>query len=176
MANIKPGATRTQLVTSYEMYVTNSDGVRSKVGAIQSLNPSEAKDVTPSFEIGTTLGGRVGEPYELVPGLVRSKSLNITRLRLYTKNMIQAFGGPVGAETLYEQDTPFDIEENVTVPAFNADGTPNPDASKASIKTIKIYKDCLISNLGSTRSIAGGDIRETETATVVYRTVQTANN
>jgi len=35
---------------------------------------------------------------------------------------------------------------------------------------MKIYKDCLISNLRGNRNVAGGDIRETETATIRYRT------
>lgn len=170
---IKPSASRITLTTSYEIFVTDSNGNRRAVGAIQSINPSEDKEITPSFEIGTSNGARIGEPFELTGGLVRSKSLEVTRLKLYTKNMLEAFGSIAGAQTLYEQDTPFDVEEVVTIPAFRTDGTPNPDPAAASRRTLKIYKDCLISRLGSTRDIARGDIRETETATIMYRTVIT---
>lgn len=170
MANFKPSASKVVLVTSYQIWVTNSAGKRIQIGGIQSISPSANKDVMESFEIGSANGARIGEPFELVGGIVRSKTLEVTRLRFYSKSMLEAFGAAIGAQELYEQDTTFDIDEVLKIPAFKADGTPDADDSKAVTKTMKIYKDCLIASLRSTRNIAGGDIRETETATIRYRT------
>jgi len=168
---IKPATTRIQLATSYTIKILNDAGALVEVGSIQSINPSETRDITPSFEIGTTLGKKIGEPFEMVPGLVREKTLEVRRLRLYTKNIMEALGAAVGVGTLFEMDTPFEIHEIVNVPVFNQDGTPNPNAAPTAI-TQKIYKDAWISRYGSTRDITG-DIRETETATIVYGTSET---
>lgn len=170
MANLKPGATRVTLATSYEIYVV-SNGARRKVGAIQNINPSETKSVTMSFEIGTAQGNKPGEPFELVPGLVTDKTLEVSRLKLFSASMLEAFGSEAGAQSLYDNSIPFDIEEQITIPAFRADGTPDPDDTKAVVKTVKIYRDCLISRLSSARDVTRGDLRETETATIIYRTI-----
>ena len=169
--SFRPSATRVVLSTSYEIYATNSSGARAQVGSIQSINPAETKEIIDSFEIGTTQGERVGEPFELVMGLVRDKTLEVTQLRLYRKNIMEAFGAVPGTVTLFQQDTFFDIEEILNVPSFKPDGTPDPDETKATRVTVKIYRDCAIQRYGSTRDVARGDIREIETATIRYRTV-----
>lgn len=168
--SFKPSASRVVLVTSYQIWVTDSTGKRRQIGGIQSISPSASKDVMESFEIGSANGARIGEPFELVGGIVRNKQIEVSRLRFYTKNMLEVFGSAIGAQELYEQDTTFDIDEVLKIPAFKSDSTPDPDDSKAVTKTIKVYKDCLIASLRSTRNISGGDIRETETATIRYRT------
>lgn len=170
MANFKPSASKVVLTTSYQIYVTSATGERTQIGGLQSINPSATKEITESYEIGNANGARIGEPFELVGGVVRTKTLEVTRLKFYLKNTLEAFGSALGAQELYEQDTNFDINEVLKIPAFKADGTPDPDDNKAVYKTVKIYKDCLIERLGSTRNISGGDIRETETATIRYRT------
>jgi hypothetical protein len=166
----KPSASRVVLTTSYQIWVTAANGKRLQIGGIQSISPSASKDVLESYEIGNANGARIGEPFELIGGIVRSKTLEVSRLKFYSRNMLEAFGSAIGAQELYEQDTTFEIEEVLKIPAFKADGTPDSDDGKAVTKTMKIYKDCLIERLGSTRNIAGGDIRETETATIKYRT------
>jgi len=169
---IKPASTRIQLATSYVIRVVNQAGQLVDVGAIQEINPSETRTVTPSFEVGTTLGKRVGEPFEMVPGLVTEKRLEVRRLRLYRSNLMEALGAATGTQTLFEMDTPFEIHEVVSTPQFNQDGTPNPSAPAVEVVQ-KIYKDAWIQTYGSTRNVAGGDIRELETATVVYGQVET---
>jgi hypothetical protein len=166
-----PATTRIQLATSYIIRIVNQAGQLVDVGGIQSINPSETRDVTPSFEVGTTLGKRIGEPFEMVPGLVRDKSLEVVRLRLYTANLMEALGNQVGSQTLFEQQAAFEIHEIVTTPQFNADGTPNVAATPTQV-TQKVYRDCWISRYGSVRDVRG-DIREVETATVAYGTVET---
>lgn len=169
---LKPASTRIQLATSYAIRIVNPQGQLVDVGAIQQINPSETRDVTPSFEVGTTLGKRIGDPFEMVPGLVREKSLDVRRLRLYRQNLMEAFGANVGTQTLFEMDQPFEIHEIVKTPQFNPDGTPNTTAAVTEVVQ-KVYRDCWISRYGSTRDITG-DIREIETATIVYGTVETA--
>jgi len=171
--SMAPATTRIQLATSYIIRIVNQAGALVDVGGIQSINPSETKDIHPSWEVGTTLGKRIGEPFEMVPGLVRDKSLEVTRLRLYQTNLMEALGNTVGTQTLFEQQTAFEIHEIVTTPIFNADGTPNTQATPTQI-TQKIYRDCWISRYGSTRDVRG-DIREIETATIAYGTVETPN-
>jgi hypothetical protein len=170
--SIKPASTRIQLATSYIIRVKNSAGALVDVGAIQTINPSESRDVTASFEIGTTLGKRIGEPFEMVPGLVREKSLTVKRIRLYRANLMEALGAKVGTQTLFEMDTPFEIHESVSTPQFNQDGTPNISAPATEVVQ-KIYKDAWISRYDSTRDVSGGDIREIENATIVYGQVET---
>jgi hypothetical protein len=168
---MKPASTRIQLATSYIIRIVNQAGQLVDVGAIQSINPSETRDVTPSFEIGQSLGKRIGEPFEMVPGLVREKSLEVRRLRLYRANLMEALGANTGTQTLFEMDKPFEIHEIVTTPQFNQDGTPN--VSAPAVEAVqKVYKDAWISRYGSTRDVTG-DIREIETATVVYGQVET---
>lgn len=168
---IKPATTRIQLATSYTIKIIDGAGAQVEVGSIQSINPSESRDITPSFEIGTTLGKKIGEPFEMVPGLVREKTLEVRRLRLYTKNIMEALGAKVGVGTLFEMDQPFEIHEIVSVPVFLPTGLPDSSAAPTLV-TQKIYRDAWISRYGSTRDITG-DIREIETATIVYGTSET---
>ena len=51
-----------------------------------------------------------GEPFEIVPGLVRRKTLEVNRLALWTKEMLQVFGSD-DIVTLQEQNNYFDVHE-----------------------------------------------------------------
>jgi len=169
MPPIKPASTRITLATSYVIKCIDKDTNQLiDIGTIQSINPDENRETTPSFEIGATQGQKVGEPFEIVPGLVRDKTLTVVRLRLYRANIFKAFGaGSIG--TLYEQDQPLEIHEVRKEPQFNADGSVNI-AAEAEERTIRIYKDVWFQRYGSVRDIGRGDIREIETATLVYGT------
>jgi hypothetical protein len=169
MPVLKPTSSRISLTTSYVIKVINRAGQLVDVGTIQNINPSETRETTPSFEIGTTQGQKIGEPFEIIPGLVRDKTLEVSRLRLYKANIFEAFGAPVGSGTLYQQDRPLEVHEVRKEPVFNQDGTPNYDADPVE-KTLRIYKDVWFQRYGSVRDIARGDIREMESATLVYGT------
>jgi hypothetical protein len=169
MPTLKPAATRVSLTTSYIIKVVNAAGTLVDIGTIQNINPTENREMTPSFEIGTTQGQKVGEPFEIVPGLVRDKTLEVSRLRLYKSNIFEAFGAGTGVGTLYQQDRPLEIHEVRKQPVFQSDGTPDYAADPQEI-TLKIYKDVWFQRYGSVRNIAGGDIREIESATLVYGT------
>ena len=167
----KPAATKVELTTSYEMYIV-SNGKRRQIGGIQKINPKESRDVNRSFEIGSVNASDPGEAFEIYPGVVNDVSLSVERLKFYKKNMLEAVGSDAGAETLRDQNIPFDIEEVIKIPAFRADGTPDPDADNATVKTKRIFQECYISELSDSKDITG-DLRITESATIVCRRIIT---
>lgn len=149
--------TNALLVTSYKIFVTAENSQRHEIGQIQSINPSESRDVTDSFVLGSN---PPDEPQELIPGVVRTRRLNVTYIAIYTKEFQKAVGRDDQdvVTGLSEQNTPFDIQETVT--------DPNTNKSKT-----RIYQGCFIADYSSTRDIARGDIREIQNATVVYKRV-----
>ncbi len=162
--------TRAKLVTSYTIKAQPYDtatgqptGNQYTVGKLSNIDPTERRDVYESYGIGEPIPD---EPYELVPGVVRGKALRVSRVCLWVANIMEAFSGrnitdPI--ETLRKQDEPFVLEE-VVVDPNNADNN-----------RVRQYLGCWISEVGSTRNLAGGDIREIETATINYRTVVSAD-
>lgn len=82
------------------------------------------------------------------------------------------FTGKGGIEALFDASLPFDIEDVIYVPAINADGTVNPRKDAATEKILKVFKDCTISSYSDTLNTTG-DIRVTETATIVARKIET---
>lgn len=149
--------TQTQLVTSYKIFVTAQDSQRHEIGQIMSINPSESREVTDSFVIGNE---PADEPFELIPGVLRTRRLAVTYVTLYTKELQKALGrdGQTVVTSLSDQNTPFDLQETVT----------NPASGQSKTRT---YQGCYISDFGSTRDIGRGDIREIQTATIVYKRV-----
>ncbi len=149
--------TQSLLVTSYKIFVTAADSQKREIGQLQSINPSESRDVTDSFVLGNN---PPDEPFELIPGVVRSRRLAVTYVSLYTKELQKALGRDDQdvVTTLSENNTPFDIVETVT----------NPNTSQS--KT-RIYQGCFIQDYSATRDIGRGDIREIQTATIVYKRV-----
>ncbi len=166
---MKPYRGRIQLITSYKLFITPGDGNQIEIGAVQKINTDEDRDVKPSFEIGTAMGEKVGEPFELSAGVITSKRITVERIRLISKNLIQAIGAGATAESIYENDIPFDIVKEITVPVLDSKGYPT---SATTTKVLKTYKDCLIKSLGTIVDITG-DIREIENATIECRTIIT---
>lgn len=143
---------------AYVLKVDRGDGNgQVDIGAFQSINPSEEREISESYEIGRSLTGeeRVGEPFEIVPGLVRRKTLEVNRLALWSKEMLQVFGND-DIVTLQEQSNYFDVYEYRQAPT---DTDP---------VLIRIYKECLVASWGGTRDITRGDIREIQRATIHY--------
>ena len=149
---------KTVLSTAYKLMVekTLADGTKKieQIGAAQKMNPSERRDLTESFQIGDFSG----DPFELVPSLVRDKTLEIDRLSLYKKSMLEVFGDD-GIVTLSQQDKPFVI--------YEGRGDPTSDTEKFDV--VVIYDGCWIKSYSATRDIARGDIREMQSTTIGYR-------
>lgn len=166
---LKPCASRLQLSVQHKIFAINSNGVRTQIGTLQSITSSQTKDTYRSFELGNP------ECIEVTQGLVTDINLQINRLRLQTSTLLDQFEGQSGIESLYESSLYFDIEDVVTIPAINTDGTVNPDKRQATEKILKVYKDCTISSYGDTLN-ATGDVRITETATIQCRHIITPNS
>lgn len=131
------------------------------VGAIQDISPSERRNVTAHFTLG---GSNPEEPKVLVPGLVTDKTLKVSYLALWKKNVMTALANPdlsvnsgnlIG--TLVEQREPFTIEV-VRV---------NPGSTTEAV--VARYEDCFISDYNADYNITKGDTAIIENCTVVYR-------
>lgn len=131
------------------------------VGAIRDLSPSERRNITAHFTLG---GSNPEEPKVMVPGLVTDKSLRVSYLALWKKNVMTALANPdlsvnsgrlIG--TLVEQREPFTIEVVRT----------NPGSTTEAVVTR--YEDCFISDYSADYDITKGDVAVIESCTVVYR-------
>lgn len=161
---LKPGASRIQCSVQHRIFSINDEGKRVQIGAIQSITENQTKDTQRTFELGNP------ECVEITQGLITDINLNVTRLRLQTSTIMDQFTGKGGLEALYDSCLPFDIEDVVVIPAINVDGTVNPRKDAATEKILKVYKDCVISNVSNTLNTTG-DIRISETATIVARKI-----
>ena len=167
MANenfLKPCASRLQLSVQHRLFAINSEGVRTQIGTVQSVSSTQNKDTYRTFELGNP------ECIEVTQGLMTDISLTVNRLRLQTSTLLDQFNGQTGIESLFESSLYFDIEDVVTIPAINNDGTVNTNVNQATEKILRVYKDCTISNYGDTLN-ATGDVRITETATIQCRKI-----
>lgn len=169
MADIffKPGVSRYKLSVNYEFYTINQEGKRIKIGGCQSLNDSQAKNVTRTHELN------MEEPIcvEITQGLISDISVTVNRIELNTSNLLENFTGITGIESLYNQCLYFDIECAVYIPQQNPDGTFNPRKENATKIIQKTYKDCVVTSYSHNCSIEG-NIQVTESATIQCRYIQ----
>lgn len=163
---LKPGASRIQCSVQHKIFSMNDQGIRTQIGTVQSVRMSQSKGTYRTFELGNP------ECLEVTQGLVESISLTIDRLRLQTSTLLDQFTGQGGIEALFDASLYFDIEDVVTIPAINTDGTVNPNKDAATEKILRVYKDCTISEYSDTLNTTG-DIRVTESATIQVRKIDT---
>ena len=169
MANeqfLKPGASRIQCSVQHKIFSINDEGKRVQIGAIQSIAESQTKDTYRTFELGNP------ECLEVTQGLVTDININVNRLLLQTSTVMDQFTGQGGIQALFDASLYFDIEDVVTIPAINVDGTVDPKKASATEKVLKVYKDCVISSYSNSINTTG-DIRITETATIQVRKIDT---
>ena len=150
--------TQTAVVTSMKIFVTASNSQRNEIGQLTHLTPHETRTITDSFVIGNS---PPDVPFELIPGVVTTRTLTARYVSLYVMPAQQALArdGQGVVASLSDQNTPFDIQIALL----------NPNTTQT--KTIT-YQGCYISDYTATQDIAGGDIRILEDVTMVYRTVQ----
>jgi len=146
------GKIRGDVVTLYEIKVNGNT-----IGNIQNIAPSERRDIYETWGIGSQETHPV--PDELIPGLVKSKTLSCDRVAFYDQNVIQAFG--YDSLNLIDAEEPFEIEEYKFNPALGESGA---------MELYRTYVDCIISDFSSTRTITG-DIRIIDKVTIHYRDV-----
>lgn len=99
----------TQTRTSHAITI-RSNGVT--VGLINGWNPTQARTVTPIYEIGSEDSGN---PDEYMPGNITGLQVNISRYDTYVSRMEQAFGTP-DLVMLTRQNQPFDVIERWAIP------------------------------------------------------------
>lgn len=162
---LKPGASRIQCSVQHKIFSINDEGVRTEIGSIQSITENQTKDTYRTFELGNP------ECVEVTQGLITTLNLNVNRLRLQTSTLMSQFTGKGGIEALFNASLTFDVEDVVTIPAINVDGTVNPKKDQATEKVLKVYKDCVLSSYSSTLNTTG-DIRIAETGTIECRKIE----
>ena len=172
MANeqfLKPGASRIQCSVQHKIFSINDEGKRVQIGAIQSIAESQTKDTYRTFELGNP------ECLEVTQGLVTDINLQVNRLLLQTSTLMDQFTGQGGIQALFDASLYFSVEDVVTIPAINVDGTVNPKKDSATEKVLKVYQDCVISSYSSSINTTG-DIRIVENATIQCRKIDTPDN
>ena len=149
--------TNAELVTSYKIYVTAQDSQKHEMGQIQSISPSQTRDVTDSFVLGND---PPDEPKELIPGVSRNRRLAVNNVALYAKDFSKTIARDDQdiVSSLSDQNTAFDVHEVVT--------DPNTGKSKT-----RIYQGCFLSDISKVTDITRGDIRIIESATIVFKKV-----
>lgn len=148
--------TQSAVVTSIKLFVTAANSQRHEIGQLTHLNPHETRTITDSFVIGNN---PPDVPFELIPGVVTTRSLDARYVSLYVLPAQQAFARDDQnvVASLSDQNTPFDIQVTLQ----------NPNTGQTKTLT---YQGCYISDYNATRDIAGGDIRILENVTIIYRT------
>lgn len=149
--------TNAELVTSYKIYVTAQDSQKHEMGQIQSINPSQTREVTDSFVLGND---PPDVPKELIPGVSKNRRLQVSNIALYARdfNKTIARDDQDIVSSLSDQNTPFDVHEVIT--------NPNDGTSKT-----RIYQGCYLSDISKVTDITRGDIRIIESATIAFKTV-----
>lgn len=154
---------KTRLVTSFKLYKygVGADGITPtegdvEIGICTTINPSERRDIYENFVIGND---PPDVPFELVPGVVRGKTIACSAISLYSKNILEAFGTGT-LDSLVDQRAPFVVREEIK------------DPTGTTALKVRLYTGCYIQEYASTRDMAGGDIRVLETATIAYKQVK----
>jgi len=132
-----------------------------EIGVIQSISPSENRDVSSHWTLG---GTDPEEPKVLIPGLVTGRTLSVRALALFKNSILNQLGYTTDAfiYSLTQQKYPFDIQ----VTKLKAG-----DANQSYCVT---YTDCYVSQWNCDQDITRGDVVIAENATIVYRTVTSA--
>jgi hypothetical protein len=126
--------------------IDGATGTPTDIGVIQSFKPTDSRKMERARGVG--FGDRVAE---IVPGLT-DVTITVSRMALYTKNILETFGyttkwntgttqGTV--RTLAHMKNPFDVHETIF---FHNNGTPT---------TVTMYHDCWMSNWARSIDISG---------------------
>lgn len=129
------------------------DGV--ELGVISSFKHNESRSVEPYF----TYGGDVDNPKCLIPEFVKTKTINVTGLVLFKKdllNIIKDASDTTDVDTLVKQLTPFTIEEY------------NTDVQTGAVK-VTTYHDCLFNDQDLDTALDTGTLAVVATASITYR-------
>ena len=138
-----------------------------EIQAIQNLNPDESMDLTESYVIGGKDGGDV-QPFELVPGNVTGKSLDLSvvvlhgteEIALSVFTSIRTVGALDWMEVM-DKGLKFHVREQKIY----------KDSEGDTVTDTFIYESCLIARVSTPKNITGGDLREIAALTINYTRV-----
>lgn len=134
MANVPETSIRTNHAVSIR-----ANGLT--IGQIQTWAPSQARNVTPLYELNSVTDGGV---HENVPGVASGLTIRVDRYDLFAKKMEQAWGINFDIQMLTDQTNPLEVQEKW----FNPDG---------SIE-LYVYTGVWFTSLGRTLSVQGDRI------------------
>lgn len=129
------------LVRSSHALTIRANGI--SIGLINGWNPGISRTITPVYQIGTRVNGvNTGEPVEKLPGNVTGQTIAVQRYDIYPEKMEEVFGvfdggGRNSLSMLSQQDRPFEVREQWTIPDDQGGGT-----------EIIVYTGCWFSNIG----------------------------
>lgn len=146
--------------------VDGEDGEAKQIGVIQSFRPADTRRTERARGVG--YGDRVAE---IVPGTT-DVSIAVTRMCLYTKNVLEVFGYTTGynkggskglVRTLAHTKNPFDVLEAIWFHEQSGDfagvqkggGAVPLIATGGKDVTVTIYHDCWLSSWTRTIDITG---------------------
>lgn len=124
----------------------------TKIGAVQSFTQTQRRDADFRFELDSD---KQGKPVELLPRTVSDYSLRAQRVMLYSSDALEILG--ITADDIVNNNQPIGILKQEISPA----GSGIPTKST-------IFTGVLITSVGATYNISGGDLRVLEDVDMKY--------
>ena len=111
-------ATNAILVTSYKLFCTANGSQQHQIGTAISISPSESRNITDSFVIGSN---PPDVPAELIPGIVTGRTLSMHAVAIYGTEVMDVFKTDAQQfiASLSDQSTPFSVQETVLLVAIS---------------------------------------------------------
>jgi hypothetical protein len=181
--NFKDVATSNGTKTTHSIQLQGADG--KIIGMIQNWQPSRTRGTRRVFELNANTSG---QGVDIVPGVVESDSLSVTRIALWTADLFASFSAEkfADAKDWLQQSSPFEVKEIWASPANGngvaADyagsmvaGQNGTDAKNDPIKegatrsggpSVIVYFGCWFTEITPDSYTADGDKVVSETATI----------
>ena len=145
--NTKAAITSRNKIYSYSYGLDSSKP--TQIGVVGTFDPSHSRSVEPIRGIG--FGDQIAE---LVPSVSEPVTISISRTLLYLSNLFQCFGYGGGVDgivrDLKHHKWPFDIKQELVLPALEAGGGALGDLNNATSTSVKCiltwYEGCWITS------------------------------
>lgn len=146
----------------------DSAGKESQIGLVQSWNPSHSRTIEPHRGIG--FGDQIAE---LGVG-VTDLNATVSVMMLYLRDIMQVLGYKAGTSgfirSLKHHCWPFDVKEEISIPAFIADeATVSQSGSDGGAAIITIYEGCWMSEYS--KAFTMGETATTQDTTILITDV-----
>lgn len=149
------------LVTSLKLYVKKpGSSTYVKIGTALRVDTREDRDMLYSYVIGNKDSATARD---LIPGVIRSSTMEMEAVSLYISNIIAALGDTEGMNwisSIRYQTRPFLMKEQIVHPNTNK------------VREI-VYEGCMMSDYSKRQSMDTNDIRVIESITIHFKSVKT---